>query len=101
MIRVRHDQAGDLHRLTVTGHADYGPHGADIVCAGVSALTYALLASAEKLGGDMIGCRADSGDVECVCRGGDGAFMVALCGMKEIARKYPQHVEVIDAAQGG
>ena len=55
MIRVRHDQAGDLHRLTVTGHADYGPHGADIVCAGVSALTYDILASAEKLGGDVIG----------------------------------------------
>lgn len=98
MIRVRHKKAGDLHRLTVKGHASYGPHGADIVCAGVSALTYALLASAEKLGGEILDHRADSGDLEILCRGGDSAFEVALTGLKLIAEKYPQNVEVIDAA---
>ena len=101
MIRVRHDQAGDLHRLTVTGHADYGPHGADIVCAGVSALTYALLASAEKLGGHIVYCNAESGNVKIVCYNADSAFEVALTGLELIAEKYPQNVEVIDAAQGG
>ena len=34
-------------RLTVTGHADYAPHGQDIVCAAVSALVYALMAALE------------------------------------------------------
>ena len=101
MIRIEHSREGDRHRLTAKGHAGYGPRGADIVCAGVSALTYALLASIEKLGGTILEAWVTSGDTKIVCRGGDGAFAVALCGMKEIARKYPQHVEVIDAAQGG
>lgn len=101
MIRVRHKKAGELHRLTVTGHADYGPHGADIVCAGVSALTYALLASIEKLGGTILEAWVTSGDTEIISQGGDSAFEVALTGLELIAEKYPQHVEVIDAAQGG
>lgn len=102
MIKIRHKvYESTLHRLSIKGHADYGPHGGDIVCAGVSALTYALLGSVEELGGKIVYCRADSGDVKLVCYGADDAFAMALTGFRQIEEKYPQNVEVIDAAQGG
>lgn len=101
MIRVEHSREGDRHRLTVKGHAGYGPRGADIVCAGVSALTYALLASIEKLGGTILKVWVTSGDTEIISLGGNSAFEVALTGLELIAKKYPQNVEVIDAAPGG
>ena len=36
-------------RVTVTGHAGYAPPGQDIVCAAVSALTFCLAHSLERL----------------------------------------------------
>lgn len=40
--------------ITVTGHAGYAPIGHDIVCAGVSALVTAFVASVEELTTDEI-----------------------------------------------
>ena len=39
MITVRPVKGSYTHGFTVEGHAEYAEHGADIVCAGVSALT--------------------------------------------------------------
>lgn len=40
--------------ITVAGHAGYAPIGQDIVCAGVSALVTAFVASVEELTEDEI-----------------------------------------------
>lgn len=40
--------------ISVTGHAEYGPHGQDIVCAAVSILTQTLIKSVEGLTKDKI-----------------------------------------------
>ena len=41
--------------ITIQGHAQYAPSGADIVCAGVSALAFALIGSRGcKPGGDIM-----------------------------------------------
>lgn len=37
------------NRLAVEGHANYAPHGEDIVCAGISALFQTLVVSLEAL----------------------------------------------------
>lgn len=34
--------------MTAEGHAGYAPHGQDIVCAGVSALWYTMIAALRK-----------------------------------------------------
>ena len=34
----KRNDAGQIVSFTLTGHADAGPYGSDIVCAGVSAL---------------------------------------------------------------
>lgn len=48
-IRVFEDKKGNIRGLNVSGHAGFSKKGEDIVCAGVSALTYTLLNSMELL----------------------------------------------------
>ena len=43
MIRIRCQRRRGGHRLEIVGHAQHGPAGQDIVCAGVSAISWALL----------------------------------------------------------
>ncbi len=51
MIRVTIDQNknGDILSFTVTGHANFAEYGSDIVCAGVSAVTFGALNAVEAL----------------------------------------------------
>ena len=97
MIRVDDRRTGRRHRLAVTGHAGYGERGKDIVCAGVSALSFALLGYLHQAGSCLTQVRADSGDLLIEAAGDSrtaGAFEMALVGYREIAKKYPHHVEV-------
>ena len=48
MTRVYADE--EAMELSVSGHAGFGPRGADIVCAGISALTCTLLERLEDKG---------------------------------------------------
>lgn len=45
------DSDGNLVSFEVTGHAESGPEGSDIVCAAVSALTFGATNSIEALAG--------------------------------------------------
>ena len=42
------------NEIKVRGHANYAPHGQDIVCAGVTALTQTLVESLKTLTGNEI-----------------------------------------------
>lgn len=104
MIRVNYLREGDRYRLSVQGHAGYSDHGNDIVCAGVSAISYALLGYLHHAGCDIAEAQADSGNLMISCRGDEmtaGAFEMAMVGYLQIAKKYPQCVDVYMAAQGG
>lgn len=104
MIRVRYLREGDHHTLSIQGHAGYAEHGNDIVCAGVSAISYALLGWLNHAGCDISAARVDSGDLEVSCKGikqAATAFDMAVIGLGQIAKKYPRHVEVYIAAPGG
>lgn len=96
MIRINYCREGDRHRLAVDGHAGYAPAGSDIVCAGVSAISFALLGYLQQ-------CEVEAeisgggGSLTIDCRGGElvaGAFDMALTGWLQIAKNYPQCVEV-------
>ena len=99
MVRVEYRKEGDLHRLTLDGHAGYAEHGADIVCAAVSATIYNLLGWLENHGEEQEYVQADakSGDVDIVCEGGVEAaavFEMTAIGLAQIAEKYADHVAV-------
>lgn len=99
MIRAIYEAEGNTHTLSVNGHAKYGKHGEDIVCAGVSALVQALIGWAENhphtvecvsiddKDGEVIISLTGEEDVAAVC------YMTAI-GMEQIAQEYPNHVTI-------
>ena len=81
-------------RLTVMGHADYAPHGQDIVCAAVSALVYALMAALEEKG-LVAEVRIRSGVVTVAAQEGcEAEFALVRCGLRQLSARYPQCVRV-------
>ena len=108
MIYINHRASEDVNTLTITGHAGYDDHGNDVVCAGVSAITYTLLGFLTNHLDDIESTDAqlEGGHVHIKCRGGGEtaalAFEMAVIGIEQIAVKYPKHVTVdIDPALGG
>ena len=95
MIEIFATRKAGCYRLWVTGHANYNP-GNDIVCAGVSALTGALIGFAKKSKACRhLRCYARHGEVFLACRGGLGcAFEAILDALCSIAASYPDHVRI-------
>ena len=94
MIRVTASRQRDRCRLAVLGHAGQGAER-DAVCAGVSALSGALLMWATQSGR----CRhvrqyAAPGVLFLSCRGAGDAFDAAVLGLRAIAKAYPTHLQV-------
>ena len=97
MIRANYFQEGNSHSLTVLGHAGYNDNGRDIVCAGVSAVTYSLV-------GWLVNHEKDtsylykfmrSGFTTIICEGNEAvntAFEVAVIGLAQIAKQYPDYM---------
>lgn len=99
MIRIRYGTDDKTHSLAVVGHAGYNDQGKDIVCAGVSAIIYALLGWLENNRDKVSFIRTgvESGEVLVALEGGQEAktvFEVATIGLEQIAAKYPDHVAV-------
>ena len=96
MIRIHYSRDGKTHQLHITGHAGYAPRGQDIVCAGISALSFALLGHLRQTGtAAEAACR--KGELTLRCPVGtqtDSAVSMALTGYQLIAKTYPQYVEV-------
>lgn len=93
--------------LEACGHAAYAPRGADVVCAGVSALLFGYLAYLRSTAGgeDKTGGRVEwaEGDGYLCIRthrmnGCDyAAWAVVSAGIRLIADAYPAHVRLTEA----
>lgn len=99
MIIARYDRNGDTHILSVNGHAEYAEKGQDIVCAGVSAIVYALIGWLENNSEDTTFASIDEsgGEIIVSCDGDDKtatAFYMAAIGIEQIANTYPAHVTI-------
>lgn len=85
--------------FSVTGHANTAPHGSDIVCAGVSALTQtALLGLGKHLKRD-IDYKANAGDLFLNLKDEpdeltDAVLKTMRLGLNEIAKLYPKIVKI-------
>ncbi len=83
----------------MTGHADYCP-GNDIVCAGASAIAYALLGYLHNAGehlGEMVEERVLPGDLRVDCLGDEmvgECYKMALIGFLQLEAAYPDYVSV-------
>lgn len=80
----------DRH-MTVQGHAGYGVKGQDVVCAAVSALVYALVATLEETD-NIRETVIRSGYATVAAKENDRAFDVVRGGIAQIAARYPAYV---------
>lgn len=99
MIRARYERDGEAHTLSVNGHARYAKKGEDIVCAGVSAIIYALIGWLENNSEDTNFVSIDeiNGEAIISCEGDDkvsAVFYMAAVGIESIMNTYPDHVSI-------
>ena len=99
MITARYEKDGSSHNLSVSGHARYSPKGQDIVCAGVSAIVYALIGWLENSFEDtsFVSIDEKGGEVIISAQGDDNvatAFYMCAIGIENIANTYPAHVTI-------
>lgn len=89
-------------RVSIHGHAGYNP-GNDVVCAGISALTFAMIYSLEKLSeeGSIKNLVIDLNDGETIADfvqvgdKWDTAWMVLYSGYYAIAEEYPDNLKMV------
>lgn len=84
--------------IKVRGHANYAPHGQDIVCAGVTVLTQTLVESLETLTGNEIKYDMSPGRVDIEIKDPDEDAQLLmdsfLVGVYMIADEFPEYVRV-------
>ena len=84
--------------ITLAGHAGYAPRGQDIVCAAVSALTYTLQESLNRLTEDTVGFSYAPGrvDISFADLSAQGQMIINsfIVGMELLAGSYPDNVNL-------
>lgn len=104
-IVVSKDTNGNIHKLTVSGHASFAKKGEDIVCAGVSSLTYTLLNATEAVVGIHPMCEVDSGFVSYTLPQGldndklhEAQILLKsiVLGFKNMRDSYKNYIEVFE-----
>ena len=80
-------------RMTVQGHANYGAKGQDVICAAVSALVYALIATLEETD-NIRETVIRTGYATVAAKEWDRAFDVVRGGLAQIAARYPAYVQM-------
>ena len=96
MIEVKRLKSG----ISVKGHANYAPHGQDIVCSAVSTLVQTLIQSVEELTTDKITYDMKPGTVliKFWCLSDQSKVLIDafFLGVKGVATSYPAYVKVIE-----
>lgn len=101
MTRIKYDEQNIV--LEVTGHAGYGPHGADIVCAAVSILVQTLVKNLIKFSDHgwytlEYDLSAGNAYVHCKVNGYFSLvvemFRFTMEGLKMLAEEYPKHIKI-------
>lgn len=93
MITVYAERTGGRCRLFAEGHAEPGADR-DAVCAGVSALTGALILHTDAVRARHLRYYLRSGEIFFSCHGEEDCFEMVLCGLRAISRRYPEHVKI-------
>lgn len=103
MIRASFTLNSDHHitAFKMTGHADSGPYGQDIVCAAVSALSISTINGLEHVVCTKPEVKSDEHNggflqVSAIDTGHDSQILMRtfLNGLQDIAESYPKNIEV-------
>ena len=107
MTNITVEKKGDRHILHIEGHAGYGTHGNDIVCAAVSILGYTwlneLLIMEERKQVKNVSYEEDNGKLLIEFSGRDNAVNTAyetiLTGFEALQQNYSENITLKRGAQ--
>nr|WP_283163268.1 ribosomal-processing cysteine protease Prp [Sporolactobacillus mangiferae] len=104
---VQRDRQGKIAAFKMSGHADSGPHGQDLVCAAVSAVAFGAINAVESLAGLSMNVQQarDGGYLECSISGcspkadlerAQLILEAMLVSMRTIEKSYGQYIRIND-----
>jgi len=97
MISARFFKEDDRLHLSMRGHAEHNEKGADVVCAGVSAIVFALAGYLVNFAEDAVIHRLEYGCAELECGlDAEAALKQTLIGLLQISVEYPESVYVFN-----
>ena len=88
----------EIHRLSVSGHANYDKNGRDIVCSAASILCIGLAEALTQINDGECDMDLSTGetDITFIAEEGDtwikGVFAVVVAGFEYLAGEYPDFV---------
>jgi Predicted ribosomal protein len=103
LIVIKHDQSGNAIGFSSSGHADYAEKGADIICAGISALTITTVLALRQLTKIKLKTRQNGaqGFLECRWENIPSEIehtnlivRVMVIGLQDLAAQYPTYLRV-------
>lgn len=87
-------------KIKIKGHANFAPHGQDIVCSAVSVLVQTLIQSVEELTADKIKYSMSPGKVDikfwCLSEQSKVLIDAFFIGIKGIAEAHPDNVKLTE-----
>lgn len=82
-VTVRQNEKKEIRSFTVEGHANFAKKGSDIVCAGVSAITFGSVNAVEVLTGTVLK----------ITEGGEGGFL--HCEVPKLPKQTEEKVQLL------
>ncbi len=104
MVRVEFSRSRyGYESMDLDGHAEFNP-GNDVVCAGISALAYALAGELKRRGvpfrnfnlGHGVHVETEPHIEPDEQRPIDAVYETCLTGLRQIEKKYPEHVRITE-----
>ena len=103
LVVVKRDREGEPVGFSCVGHAGYAEKGADVICAGISALTMSTVLALGKLTNlrlkikknaakGLLECNWSNIPKEMQCAG--LIIQVMLIGLQDIEAQYPDYLKV-------
>lgn len=99
MIDVQYNRNGERFELTMTGHAESGEAGHDIVCAAASMLVFTLAANLSTLEAEgeieieRLTFSSGFADIGCTGSKAESVFDTICRGFELLARDKPKNVK--------
>lgn len=95
-VMIERDYEENINHIEVKGHADYSPHGTDIVCAGISALLQSVAFMLVRRNENFVEVSLAEGEgniyINYPTKESDLICNVFEVGASAIAEQYPEFV---------
>lgn len=95
ILAERHE--GYITSMTITGHAEAGEYGQDLVCAGVSSIAFGLCNALSDLAG-LETIQAENNMISIQCEGGNDLIEVildtGLIQFQTVEQSYADYIDI-------